>query len=201
MVDQGWSPVVDNRSLGQLEGHTSRPIVKALMNDIKKTAVTIANYVNGVSAVKIWILETMQCTANLTAASNWAAGLLKDRLMLGSLDGPIKVWDIGGSTQEALMDLQGHTGYTYLIDALDSSNVALSGSFDHSVRLWDFRTGQCVRVMEGHEDQVCSVSMDLTCKTAVSGSEDTTVKLWDLGIGRCIETYEPTSMVRTYLMS
>ena len=114
----------------------------------------------------------MQCTANLTATSRTAVGLLKDRLVLGSRDGPLKVWDFGGSAPVALMDLQGHTGYIRSIDASDSSNVALSGSYDHSARLWDLRTGQGVRVMEGHEDEVNSVSMDSACKTAVSGSDD-----------------------------
>jgi len=174
----------DDRSLGLLEGHTSLSLCASIN---KKTAVTFAGLVNG---VEIWSLETMQCTANLTATSSITAGLLKDRLVLGSEGGPIKVWDIGGSTPVALMDLQGHTGYTFSIDALDSSNVALSGSRDQSVRLWDLRAGQCVRVMEGHADWVRSVSMDSACETAVSGSYDEMAKLWDLGSGQCIETYE-----------
>ena len=139
-------------------------------------AVTVgASGENGVHAVKIWNLETMQCTADLTATRHMIiteSVLLKDRLVLGSEGGPIKFWDIGGSIPVAMMDLQGHTGYIRSIDASDSSNVALSGSYDHSARLWDLRTGQCVRVMEGHEDEVNSVSMDSACKTAVSGSDD-----------------------------
>jgi WD40 repeat protein len=110
------------------------------------------------------------------------------------------VWDIGGSTPVALMDLQGHTDYTCSIDASDSSNVALSGSSDHSMRLWDLRTGQCVRVMEGHEGDVYSVSMDSACKTAVSGSDDNTVKLWDLGSGQCIETFDHGRIVHDVMM-
>ena len=187
----------DDRSLGLLEGHTCK-VRWASIN--KMTAVTIADRINEACAVKIWSLETMQCTANLTATSLTAVGLLKDRLVLGSEGGPIKVLDVGGSTPLALMDLQGHTDYTFLIDASDISNVALSGSRDHSVRLWDLRTGQCVRVMEGHENDVNSVSMDSACKTAVSGSDDKKVKLWDLGSGRCIETFNHGQKVYDVMM-
>jgi len=148
------------------------------------------NNANDVYPFKIWSLETMQCTANLTATS-LAAGLLKDRLLLGSSSGPIKLWGVGGSTPVALMDLEGHSDAIYQsIDASDTSNAAISGSSDKSVRLWDLRTGQCVRVMEGHANDVYSVSMDSAFKTAVSGSGDATVKLWDLGSGRCIATYD-----------
>ena len=126
----------DGRSLGLLEGHTSK-ICRALLNSLKKTAVTVSvDAANPVRAVKIWSLETTQCTANLTATST-ATRLLKDRLLLGSSDGPIKVWDIGGSAPVALMDLEGHSNDTWSIDASDTSNVALSGSSDKSVRLWD----------------------------------------------------------------
>ena len=98
------------------------------------------------------------------------------------------------------MDLVGHSNSTWSIDASDTSNVALSGSMDHSVRLWDLRTDQCVRVMEGHTDYVLSVSMDLACKTAVSGSHAESVKLWDLGSGRCVETYDHGQCVYYVMM-
>ena len=188
----------DDRSLGLLEGNTSQ-VRRASIN--KKTAVTTADSVNGFSTVRIWSLETMQCSANLTAITRSSAGrLLKDRLLLGYSYGPIKVWDIGGSTPVALMDLQGHTGTTWSIDASDTTNVALAGSGDNTVRLWDLRTGQCVRVMDGHTNNIQSVSMDSACKTAVSGSDEETVKLWDLGTGQCIETFDHGQMVDDVMM-
>ena len=87
-----------DQCLGLLEGHTC-PIRYASLNNIGKAAVTVGvGDENGVRSLKIWSLETMQCTANLTATSeDSAARLLKDRLLVGSNDGPIKVWDIGGA--------------------------------------------------------------------------------------------------------
>ena len=192
----------NDRSLGLLGGHTSR-IGKAFLHNVENMVVTAAmpdNNANDVYPFKIWSLETMQCTANLTATS-LAAGLLKDRLLLGSSSGPIKLWGVGGSTPVALMDLEGHSDAIYQsIDASDTSNAAISGSSDKSVRLWDLRTGQCVRVMEGHANDVYSVSMDSAFKTAVSGSSDKMVKLWDLGSGRCIETYDHDQSICDVMM-
>ena len=184
--------VEDDRSIGVLEGHTTR-VVGAEINNVGSMAVTIAgDPYSGPRSVKIWSLSTMQCTADLTSAIGYpsSSSMLSSRLLLGSLDGLIKVWDVGGSSPVALIDLEGHGDELISLTASDTSNVALSGSADRSVRLWDLRTGQCVRVMEGHTDEVNAASMDAACRTAVSGSEDTTAKLWDLGSGRCIHQHE-----------
>ena len=190
----------DDRSVGVLEGHTST-IFSAQINNNGSMAVTIpcepVVHDDELRAVKVWNLGTMQCTASLISSRLLASTLLQDRLLLGSYDGTIKVWDIGGSTPVALMDLEGHTGF---ITASDTSNIVLSGSHDKSMRLWDLRTGQCVRVMEGHNDAVRSVSMDSACRNIVSGSDDKTAKLWDLGSGRCIQTYKFDGYAHSVMM-
>ena len=193
--------MLDDRSVGVLEGHTAS-IISAKINNDGSMAVTIAGDADDAElyAVKIWSLGTMQSTANLMSTADEGVAILKDRLLLGSEDGPIKVWDIGGSTPVALLDLDEHTDIIWSITASDTSNVALSGSHDESVRLWDLRTGQCVRVMEGQDDMVKSVSMDSTCKTAVSGSPEGVVKLWDLGSGRCSQTYKFKGYIHNVIM-
>ena len=192
----------DNRSTGVLEGHTNI-VQDAAINDDATMSLTMSHN-NGVAwPVKIWSLGTMQCTANLTSSS-YIHSLFKDCLLLES-ENTIKVWDIGGSTPVALMDLEGHAHTVnhisvYSIVASCTSNVALSGSALGYLCLWDLRTGKCVRVMEGHTDAVWSVSMDSACKTAVSGSDDRSVKLWDLGSGRCINTYQHDQEVQNVMM-
>ena len=191
----------DGKILGFLEGHTHR-VVDAEVNSVGGMAVTIAGGPGDVapSSIKIWSLGTMQCTADLSS-TDYTSTLLQDRLLLGSADGTIKVWDIGGSTPVALMDLQGHGHDLYSISSSDTSNTALSAYADRSLRLWDLRTGQCVRVMEGQIDTVLSISMDSACRKAVSGSMDRLVKLWDLGSGQCIQTYDFESHAHTVMMN
>ena len=191
----------DGKILGFLEGHTHR-VVDAEVNSVGGMAVTIAGGPGDVapSSIKIWSLGTMQCTADLSS-TDYTSTLLQDRLLLGSADGTIKMWDIGGSTPVALMDLVGHDGKARSISSSEISSTVLTGSVDKSVRLWDLRTSQCVRViMKGHKGVVNSVSMDSACRNAVSGSDDRTAKLWDLGSGRCIRTHQYFSAVHSVMM-
>ena len=190
--------MTDGRSVGVLEGHSDN-VVGGALNAAGSVAMTMGRD-NAILpyAVKIWSLDTLQCTADMTSTSDTSC-LLKDRVLLGSDDGIVKVWDIGGSAPVALMDLEGHDHAVYSITASDTSNVALSGSRDTSVRLWDLRTGRIVRVMsEEHIGFIRSVSMDSACRTAVSGSDD--VMLWDLGSGRCINNYDVSSNVHHVMM-
>ena len=193
----------DDRSVGILEGHTNR-VVSGALQTTGTTAVTMGrDHVATPYTIKIWSLETLQCTANLTSISDTSC-LLKDRLLLESDDGIVKVWDIGGSAPVALMDLEGHEHGVHSISSSDTSNISLSGSNDGTMRQWDLRTGQCVRVMEEHTHPVNSVSMDSACRTAVSGStydiEGQTAMLWDLGSGLCINSYDAGLNVHHVMM-
>ena len=170
--------------LGRLTGHDNQIGVVAAAGNLAVSA----QQVDGV--VRLWNLEALRCTAVLPDASVcFSACCTEGRVLLGSDEGLIEVWDIAASTPVALPALEGHTNVAWSIKA--SGSMVLSGSHDDTVRLWDLRTGsRCVRTMEGHSHGVVSVDMDESCRTAVSGSGDTTVRLWDLGSGRCSATME-----------
>ena len=181
------------KELGRLVGHDKQISAVAAKGTIAVSAQDDGPH-------RLWNLETMVCTATLTCASSMqSACCMEGRVLLGSVDGPIKLWDIAASALVALPDLEGHTDMLLSIKA--STSTVLSGSLDRSVRLWDLRTGTCVRTMEGHTDGVCSVDIDGGCRTAISGSLDKTVRLWDLGSGRCSATLEGhSSLVRDVVM-
>ncbi|GAA5939230.1 WD40 repeat domain-containing protein [Sporobolomyces koalae] len=52
----------------------------------------------------------------------------------------------------------------------------LTGSADKTLKLWDYRTGSCVKTLLGNRDIVHAVSLSADGKTVVSGSEDGTVR-------------------------
>jgi WD40 repeat protein/serine/threonine protein kinase len=67
--------------------------------------------------------------------------------------------------------------------------VAVSGSKDRSLKVWDVPSGRCRATLRGHEGSVWSVCVSDDGRRALSGSQDQTVKLWDLAAGRCLRTY------------
>jgi WD40 repeat protein len=56
--------------------------------------------------------------------------------------------------------------------------LVASGSWDGTVILWDVRTGERVRTLEGHTGEVRSVAFSPDGRLLASGSWDGTVILW-----------------------
>jgi WD40 repeat protein/serine/threonine protein kinase len=59
----------------------------------------------------------------------------------------------------------------------------LSTSADHTIRLWDLRTGQTVAILHGHTKACHGVAISPDGRLALTGGADHTVRLWDLQTG------------------
>ena len=61
---------------------------------------------------------------------------------------------------------------------------AVSGSGDHTLKVWDLQTGQDRLTLQGHSEEVTAVAITPDGRHAVSGSWDHTLKVWDLQTGQ-----------------
>src|SRR5579864_5621595 len=86
--------------------------------------------------------------------------------------------------------LEGHQHAVYSV-AFDPQGETLAiGSTDHTVKLWEARSGKLLRTLEGHQQPVYSVAFDPHGGTLASGSGDHTVKLWETASGKLLRTLE-----------
>jgi len=106
--------------------------------------------------------------------------------MSASDDCTVRCWDL--STTEQITLLKGHEDHIRCGTA-HSSDVWVTGSYDHKVRLWDIRTGEAINVLD-HGAPVESVLVYPGGSIVVSAGGPT-VKIWDiLGGGRVLENIE-----------
>jgi WD40 repeat protein len=66
---------------------------------------------------------------------------------------------------------------------------AISGSNDQTLRVWNIESGECLRVLEGHEKEVSAISVTPDGCFAVSRSDDYTLRFWDLGSGNTVALF------------
>lgn len=86
--------------------------------------------------------------------------------------------------------LVGHKDSILSVAVSADGAIAISGSDDKTLRVWDTKKGKCLCVLKGHTESVLSVALDQTGRIAVSGSNDTTLRVWDAKTGKCLRVFE-----------
>jgi WD40 repeat protein len=56
------------------------------------------------------------------------------------------------------------------------------------VRVWDFSTGTCLRILDGHKATVHAVTTTPDGRFVLSASHDCTLRIWDRESGTCLRT-------------
>ncbi len=68
----------------------------------------------------------------------------------------------------------------------DGKNI-ISGSFDQTIKIWDFETGDLIKTLDGHAGLIYSVILAPDGKHLLSGSMD--VKIWNLETGQKVKDF------------
>lgn len=113
------------------------------------------------------------------------------RLVSGSEDGAIRVWD--PATGACLATSSEHESAVNFV-AFTPDGRLLSVSDDRTMKLWSFPQLACVRTFAGHADYVSKVRAAGNDR-AVTASKDGTVRVWDLETGDELRRMEPGGWV------
>ncbi|WP_437839850.1 CHAT domain-containing protein [Sorangium sp. So ce1153] len=93
-------------------------------------------------------------------------------------------------SEALLRTLEGHTDAVDGVAITSDGRIAVSASWDKTLKVWDLATGQLLRTLEGHTDAVMGVAVTPDGRIAVSASLDKTLKVWDLATGQLLRTLE-----------
>src|SRR5436305_3391501 len=104
-----------------------------------------------------------------------------ERLVSGSGDKTIKVWNLQTGMHERTLD--GHTGAVWSVAISPDGEKLVSGSDDQTIKVWNLQTGMHERTLIGHSDYVRSVAISPDGEKLVSGSGDKTIRVWNLRTG------------------
>jgi WD40 repeat protein len=91
----------------------------------------------------------------------------------------------GGPLRQTLI---GHTGEINTLAVTPDGKLAVSGSTDNTLKVWDLHSGTELLTLTGHSDGVRAVAITPDGKQVISASGDTTLKVWDLARGQELHT-------------
>ena len=111
-----------------------------------------------------------------------------NRLALFSRPYLTSAWRAGWDVGLLKRTLSGHADIVYAVAITPDGGRVVSGSADHSLKVWDIETGRELRTLRGHKEVVHAVAVTGDGRYAVSGSFDATLKVWDLETGRLVAT-------------
>ncbi len=90
-----------------------------------------------------------------------------------------------------ILSLQGHEAGICVEACLAFSpdgRLLASGSWDHTIKVWDVDTGKLLQTLQGHQDLVLSIAFSPNGLLLASGSADKTIKLWNINTGEPLQT-------------
>ena len=145
----------------------------------------------GEKALRLWELATGKCLKIISfdmyadyvhcSAVNSAG----TQVLTGYGNGILQLWDI--ETGYLLRTFMGHLGKVNSVHFTPDGQLAISGSQDKTLRVWDLVYG-CVGTLEGHQSSIGTVAISPDGSLIAStGYGDGTVRLWDRKLGVCLQ--------------
>ncbi|KAH9503984.1 F-box/WD repeat-containing protein 10 [Bulinus truncatus] len=119
-------------------------------------------------------------------------------IAVGSKDRKVRFIDCATGKETGPLII-GHAGSVRCCYLMQDRGKVLSGSYDTSVRCWSTETGQCLKILRGHQDTVTIIAV--VGDTVATGAKDYQCKIWNLETGKCQKTFKHSAPVMAVALS
>lgn len=174
-IESGKTPTVQRRIRGHNTGILDLAITTEwLMTCGKDYNVRIYNRLEDYRLTRIYTQHEGPVNAG-TLLCDPING--KTKAVTVSGEGGVHLWDVNTGT--FIRSFEGHTKGLACVKYVNDKII--TGSNDHTIRVWNAKTGECLCICKGHQSLVRAVGFDDQRNLVLSGGYDGEVKVYHLG--------------------
>jgi WD40 repeat protein len=89
-----------------------------------------------------------------------------------------------------LRTLSGHIHGVHAVAITADGTHAVSASEDHTLKVWELKTGRMLHSLEGHSNFVYAVAITADGTKVISASNDNTLRVWELKTGSLLHSLQ-----------
>lgn len=129
------------------------------------------------------LLSSLKTGKSMTSGVSQAKWVTNDRFLTGTDNGEVMLYKLNKEPEnlyENVMLKQEHDSMVLCVVTNFNSEIALTGSDDSKIKVWNLKEELSIKTLKGHDSAVCSISMNPTCNQVfLSCSEDNRALIWD----------------------
>lgn len=174
-----------------LDGTTGAPITLAVLSP-SGSLLAMAGTSNGQPAVFVRNLDNGQVTHTFTGHEKPILAIAfspdNTRIVTGSEDQTVRVWNLANPQMPEQSKLLGHTAAVSAVSFSPDGNQILSGSADKLVKLWNLADGMLLKDFPGHSEGILAVGYAAN-NQPFSVSSDRSIRFWNPADGSTIRAF------------
>ncbi len=85
--------------------------------------------------------------------------------------------------------LTSHKGPVAAVAITPDGSKLITGSHDHTIKIWNAQTGRALKTLKGHDRAVCALAVSGDGKWIASGGVDQTIRIWEVRSGKLVQAF------------